>query len=47
MKSEPDQESSTDSSEAPKLEMHKRVVRMSDGKRDMIYFTFEEKHVGA
>ena len=26
--------------QAPELEMHKRVVKMADGKRDMIYFTF-------
>lgn len=31
--------------EPPELEMHKRVVRMPDGKRDMIYFTFAVKHV--
>jgi hypothetical protein len=47
MKPEPNPESTEPSSQAPELEMKKRVVKMPDGKRDMIYFTFEVKHVRA
>jgi hypothetical protein len=45
MKPEPKPQSDNQSDAPAELVMHKRVVKMSDGKRDMIYFTFEVKHV--